>query len=136
MMDAIGESRREKYAYYLRALEPLERDGLLRLPRTPEACRSNHHLFYVLLRDGPTRDALAAHLRGRGILAVFHYVPLHTSPMGRRYGYAEGDLPVTEDVAGRLLRLPLFHEITADEQRLVVEQIRRFFLSRKGRSAA
>ena len=57
-----------------------------------------------------------AHLKQQGIHAVFHYVPLHTSPMGRTFGYREGDLPVTEDLSGRLLRLPLYYDITEEEQ--------------------
>ncbi|WP_165064784.1 dTDP-4-amino-4,6-dideoxygalactose transaminase [Paludisphaera rhizosphaerae] len=136
MASDIGASRREKYEEYVARLEPLEREGRLRLPRTLESCRSNHHLFYILLPDEATRDALAAHLRSHGVLAVFHYVPLHTSPMGRSFGGRDGDLPVTEDVARRLLRLPLFHEMTSDEQNYVVEQIEGYFLRCKRRPAA
>ncbi|WP_240911025.1 dTDP-4-amino-4,6-dideoxygalactose transaminase [Paludisphaera soli] len=136
LTETINASRRAKYDAYLRRLEPLEREGRLRLPRTPEHCRSNAHLFYVLLPDEATRDELAAHLRSRGVLAVFHYVPLHASPMGRKFGYREGDLPLTEDASRRLLRLPLFHEMTADEQDFVVDQIEGYFLRCKRRPAA
>ncbi len=76
-------------------------------------------------------------LRRHGILAVFHYIPLHSSPMGKKYGYGEGELPVTEDLSRRLLRLPLYHEITIDEQARVVDQIRKFLENgSKRRSAA
>ena len=64
-----------------------------------------------------------AHLQGVGIHAVFHYVPLHSSPMGRTFGYNDGDFPVTENLSGRLLRLPLFHDITEQEQTRVVDQV-------------
>lgn len=136
MTSVINASRRAKFEEYLARLAPLEAAGRLRLPRTPEDCRSNHHLFYVLLPDETTRDALAAHLRGRGVLAVFHYVPLHTSPMGRSFGYQDGDLPVTEDISRRLLRLPLFHEMTAEEQDRVVDQIEGYFRQCRQRPAA
>src|SRR5439155_10801982 len=122
---------------YLDALAPLEGDGLLRLPYVPEECASNHHLFYVLLPDRPARDALMTHLRQRGILAVFHYIPLHSSPMGQKLGYAEGQLPVTEDLSRRLLRLPLFYDLTEAEQDEVVTHIHTYLHSvaiREGQS--
>lgn len=115
-LDAISARRRTLYQYYAEHLRPLEEAGLLRLPRIPAECQSNYHLFYVLAPDGATRDMLLAHLKGEGIHAVFHYVPLHTSPMGRRLGYAEGDLPVTEDLAARLVRLPMYYDLTAKDQ--------------------
>ena len=69
----------------------------------PDECQSNYHLFYIILPDRATRDEMISHLRDHQISAVFHYVPLHTSPVGRTFGYREGDLPVTEDLSGRLL---------------------------------
>ena len=83
-------------------------------------------MFYVLLRDRGARDGLLAHLKSQNIHAVFHYIPLHSSPMGRKFGYTENDLPVTNDISGRLLRLPLFYEITEEEQVRVVDGIRTF----------
>ena len=84
-------------------------------------------MVYIVLADAAKRDALMAHLKSRGVGAVFHYLPLHTSPMGAKLGYRPGDLPVTEDMAGRLLRLPFYYEITQDDQRYVVEQIGAYF---------
>jgi len=130
LMDAITERRREIYRSYKVQLRPLEEEGLLRLPRVPEDCDSNYHLFYILLPDEPTRDALLAHLRQNGILAVFHYIPLHTSPMGRKFGYEDGQLPVTEAMSGRLLRLPFYYDLTAQEQGRVVEAITTFLKAR------
>lgn len=126
LLDAITERRRKIYQFYQDQLAPLEAEGLLRLPRIPDGCRTNYHLFYVLLPNLATRDGLIAHLRSHGIQAVFHYVPLHSSPMGLKMGYAEGDLPLTEDLSVRLLRLPFYHEITEDEQAQVVAQIASF----------
>jgi dTDP-4-amino-4,6-dideoxygalactose transaminase len=126
MLDAISERRRRIYEFYRQQLEPLEEEGLLRLPRLPPGSRSNYHLFYIVLPDAGTRDSLMAHLRTNNILAVFHYIPLHTSPMGQRFGYREGDLPVTEDMSGRLLRLPFYHDMTEADQERVAEQVTSF----------
>jgi dTDP-4-amino-4,6-dideoxygalactose transaminase len=125
-MEPISERRRAIYYRYQDGLASLEHEGLLRLPRIPADCDSNYHLFHILLADTETRDGLMAHLRQKGILAVFHYVPLHSSPMGQKFGYREGDLPVTESVSRRLLRLPFYHDLTEDEQARVVAEIRTF----------
>ncbi|GAC1344578.1 MAG: dTDP-4-amino-4,6-dideoxygalactose transaminase [Isosphaeraceae bacterium] len=123
MLDSIAARRRDIYLFYRQLLRPLAAENYLLLPHIPEECESNYHMFYILLADRATRDGLMAHLQASGIHAVFHYVPLHSSPMGRTYGYKEGDLPVTEDLSGRLLRLPLFYEITEEEQTRIVHQI-------------
>ena len=123
---SILERRKEAVEFYDEQLRPLIVDGFLQGPSTPDDCIPNYHMYYVLLPDRSTRDKLMAHLHSRGILAVFHYVPLHTSPMGRRFGVAATDLPVTEDIAGRLLRLPLYHELSREEQGLVVREVREF----------
>jgi dTDP-4-amino-4,6-dideoxygalactose transaminase len=105
---AIDERRQAIYAYYQEALAPLAARGIVRLPATAPECRHNAHLFQLVLPDAKTCTALHAHLARHGIQAVRHYVPLHASPMGRRLGYRLGDLPVTEDVSERLLRLPIW----------------------------
>jgi dTDP-4-amino-4,6-dideoxygalactose transaminase len=126
MLDEISTRRRAIYEFYYEHLKMLSADGLLSLPHAPEECVSNYHLFYILLPDRATRDGLMGHLREHGIHAVFHYVPLHSSPMGKSFGYREGDLPMTEELSGRLLRLPLFYDISEDEQRQVVSQLSAF----------
>jgi len=125
-MDEITARRREVHRFYLENLSPLEERELLSIPRTPEGCETNYHMFYVLLGDGKTRDGLMAHLKQNGISAVFHYVPLHTSVMGRKFGYREGDLPLTEELSERLLRLPFYPDITSDEQMRVVRCLSEF----------
>ncbi len=125
-MDEITKRRRQIYQYYRLQLKHLEAEGLLRLPRIPEDCESNYHLFFLLLPTAAIRDALMAHLKSQGILAVFHYIPLHSSPMGLKFGYREGTLPVADDLASRLLRLPLFHDLTETEQRRIVDCIAEF----------
>jgi dTDP-4-amino-4,6-dideoxygalactose transaminase len=135
MLDEISLRRREIYDTYRRSLKPLETEGLLRLPRIPEDCASNSHMFYVLLPTAAQRDHVLESLRARGIHAVFHYVPLHDSPMGRRFGYRSGDLPVTEDLSSRLLRLPMYYEITPEQQMQVV-QVLSESLTRRIRASA
>lgn len=123
----ITNRRRAVYQYYTQQLEPLEQRGLLTLPHVPADCGSNFTSFHVLTTDQATRSKLIEHLKDKGILAVFHYVPLHTSPMGARLGYAAGDLPVTESVSDRVLRLPLYYELGTDERAEVVREIFAFY---------
>jgi dTDP-4-amino-4,6-dideoxygalactose transaminase len=121
MLDSIAERRKAIYKKYRMLLRPLEVQGLLRLPTIPEDCKINYHMFYILLPDMETRDAIMAYLKHRNILAVFHFVPLHSSPMGKTFGYSEGDFPITEQLSGRLLRLPFYYEMTEEEQAYVVK---------------
>lgn len=83
-------------------------------------------MYYLLLPDLDRRQALIAHLRQRGVQAVFHYVPLHLSEMGRRQGGAPGQCPVTEDVSDRLVRLPFFFDLTDADQSAVIEAVKSF----------
>ena len=94
-------------AYQERFLE-LEQRGLVRRPRVPEHCRHNAHTYYLLLPDRAARDGLIQHLAESGIQAVFHYVPLHSSPAGQRFGRVHGSLQITDDASERLVRLPLW----------------------------
>ena len=125
--DAILARRRALWARYAEALAPLEQAGHLTLGRVPVECEASGHLFYVLLEDEPTRARLIAHLKARGILAVFHYVPLHSAPAGRRWGRAHGSLAVTERSSERLLRLPLYVDLSEAEQDEVIGEVRGFF---------
>jgi dTDP-4-amino-4,6-dideoxygalactose transaminase len=83
-------------------------------------------MFYVIMPSFETRQALISHLAGLGILAVFHYLPLHLSPMGERFGGRQGDFPVTEDLSDRLLRFPFFTGMSSSEQSQVIEGLRAF----------
>ena len=123
MLEPISAQRRQVFEAYRDGLAPLQDDGLLRLPLVPGHVVGNHHLFYLLLPDEQGRDDLLTGLGQRGIKAVFHYVPLHSSPFGRTLGYAPGDLPVTEDVSRRLLRLPLYNDLAGDEQLRVIDAV-------------
>lgn len=126
-MDEIQRVRRRICDRYLEMLQPLSDMGLLQLPVIPENCNSNYHMFKVMTDSAETRHHLLAHLRSNGIGATFHYVPLHTSPMGQKFGYAAGDLPVTEDLHARLIRLPLYCDMTVEDQDRVVDVVRDYF---------
>lgn len=126
MLDSITERRRNLYKTYRYNLKPLETQGFIRLPYIPEDCQSNSHMFYILLPDARTRDALMDHLKQDGIQSVFHYIPLHCSPMGKKFGYCPGNLPITEELSGRLLRLPFYHDLTDEEQLHVVRKVTEF----------
>lgn len=126
MMDAITERRRQLYQAYRFQLADLEKAGLLKMPTVPEECSSNYHMFYIVLPTTELRNGLMAYLQQQRILAVFHYVPLHTSPIGRSYGYTDGSLPVTEELSARLLRLPFYYEMTDAEQTRVARAVRQY----------
>src|SRR3954453_24138110 len=83
-------------------------------------------MFYLLLPDLEARQGLIEHLKARGIMAVFHYLPLHLSTMGLQYGGRPGQCAVTEDVSDRLLRLPFYNDLTPEEQDDVIEAVRSF----------
>jgi dTDP-4-amino-4,6-dideoxygalactose transaminase len=125
----LDARRRRLFETYRESLEPLERRGRLRLPVIPPGYRSNFHVFYLLLNEPEQRDRLMHFLRAKGILAVFHYLPLHLSPVGRSLGYKDGQFPVTESVSGRLLRLPLYYELTEADQGEVIQAVTDFFRS-------
>jgi dTDP-4-amino-4,6-dideoxygalactose transaminase len=127
-MDEITARRRAVHQFYLENLAHLEERELITIPRTPAGCETNFHMFYVLLPDAGIRDGLMAHLKQNGISAVFHYVPLHTSNVGKKLGYSDGDLPLTEDLSARLLRLPFYPDITRDEQMRVVTSLSEFLV--------
>ena len=112
--------RREVFEGYARLLEPLAGDLGLDLPRVPPGDVPGYHLYYVLLPDRPTRDRVMAAMRAAGVMATFHYVPLHSSPGGRRFAARETNCPVTDDVSGRLIRLPFHNALsTQDVERVV-----------------
>lgn len=123
--DEITAKRKEIFNRYLDAFQSLVEDNLIQLPVIPENCDSNYHLFHVLVRNSDTRDRILENLQECGIHAVFHYVPLHLSKAGQKYQTAGNRLPVTEDVSGRLIRLPIYPDMTTDQQTLVVNEFTR-----------
>lgn len=121
--DRINSERFETWNGYQEAFAPLEAAELVRRPIVPAHCEHNAHLYYLLLGDGIDREAFIERLDADGVQAVFHYVPLHTSTAGSRFGRAAGSLPVTDRVGERLVRLPLWTGMTAEERTRVVESV-------------
>jgi dTDP-4-amino-4,6-dideoxygalactose transaminase len=122
--DEIQARRGAIWNRYARELAGWASDRGVALPHVPPHCEQPFHMFYLLLKDPAQREALIAHLEARGILAVFHYLPLHASEMGKKFGGRDGDCPVTEDVSSRLLRLPFFNHLTDAEQGEVIEAVK------------
>jgi dTDP-4-amino-4,6-dideoxygalactose transaminase len=122
----IQAKRQQIWEYYHTHLQDWARDNGVQLPTIPSHCEQSYHMFYLLLPSLEDRQALIDHLKERSILSVFHYLPLHLSDMGRRFGGKEGDCPVTESVSDRLLRLPFYNDLTEADQARVVEAIEQF----------
>jgi dTDP-4-amino-4,6-dideoxygalactose transaminase len=121
--EAILARRQALWAKYHAAFEPLEQAGLLRRPIVPRDATPNAHSYFLLLADLASRQRFIDTLRTQGVHAVFHYVPLHSSPAGRKFGRASGSMTVTDSVADRLVRLPLWIGLES-QQDYVVERCR------------
>lgn len=126
--EAITRRRLDLWDRYHASLEPLERAGRVRRPVVPAGCAHNAHMYYVLLPGLEERTEFIARLKQDGVHAVFHYVPLHSSPMGRRCGRAAADMRNTSDLSARLVRLPLWLGLE-DEHASVIEKIQRAALA-------
>jgi dTDP-4-amino-4,6-dideoxygalactose transaminase len=126
-MDEITALRGHAHGRYAMALAPLIDAGAIAVQTIPQHCATNFHMFYLLVEDLPTRTRLIDYLKQRGIHAVFHYVPLHSSPVGESMGYRAGMLPVTENCAERIVRLPLYAGLRDDEVDRIAESVRSFF---------
>ena len=124
--DQIQSRRQEIWETYSRELASWAEANDVRLPVVPPGCEQSYHMFYVIMPSAESRQALISHLTGFGILAVFHYLPLHLSPMGLRFSGREGACPVTEDLSDRLLRFPFFTGMSSSEQKQVIDAVRAF----------
>jgi dTDP-4-amino-4,6-dideoxygalactose transaminase len=124
--DQIQQRRRRIWEYYREHLADWAAEQGVRTPIVPAHCEQAYHMYYLLLPSLETRQELIAHLKRQGILAVFHYLPLHVSEMGLKLGGKPGDCPVTEDVSDRLLRLPFYNNLTDADQAAVVRAVKDF----------
>jgi dTDP-4-amino-4,6-dideoxygalactose transaminase len=122
--EAITGSRLATWRRYHEGFAELEAEGLVRRPIVPDDCTHNAHMYYLLLSGPDERRRVIDDLDERGINAVFHYVPLHSSPAGQRYGRTSGELPVTDDASGRLLRLPLWADMPDETVVTVIDAVR------------
>lgn len=119
--DRITQDRLGSWQRYHELLEPLESRGIIRRPIVPEDCQPNAHMYYVLLAEQIDRQVVLDEFKRNDISSVFHYVPLHSSPAGQRYGRRHGDLSVTNRQSERLIRLPLWVGMTNSQQDRVVD---------------
>jgi dTDP-4-amino-4,6-dideoxygalactose transaminase len=126
--DRITAARMATWDRYHRLLGPLEAQGVLRRPVVPPHCEHNAHMYYVLLSPGVDRQELLQAMKGELVYPVFHYVPLHSSPAGRRYGRVHGSMEVTDSQSERLVRLPLWVGLDDEQQDRVVEVLRQALL--------
>lgn len=117
----ITQARLAAWNYYHEQLEVLETKGLVRRPIVPEECGHNAHMYYILIHPDANRQNIIEALKARSISAVFHYVPLHSSPGGLKYGRAHGSMNVTDDVASRIIRLPMWVNISNEQQSRVID---------------
>jgi dTDP-4-amino-4,6-dideoxygalactose transaminase len=125
--DCIMQQRMAIWNFYHQTFEALEQQGQVRCPVIPAHCEHNAHMYYLLTEDLEVRTALLAHLKSRGIKSTFHYVPLHSSPAGLKFGRTSGSLAVTDDLSDRLVRLPLGAAMTLAEAKYVAEEVLAFF---------
>jgi len=122
----IQDARRKIWNRYSNHLTNWAQRQSVRLPWIPAHCDQSYHMFYMVMPSARARDGLIAHLKERGILGVFHYLPLHLSDMGRRCAAREAVCPVTEQISESLIRLPFYNRLTEDEQAQVIEAIHEF----------
>ncbi len=134
--DSIQAKRRTIWERYRERLAEWAKDHGTTVPMVPGHCDQTHHIFYLLLPDLQSRTSLIDHLKDRDILTVFHYVPLHLSKMGRKFGGYPGQCPVTERVSERLLRLPIYSSLAEENQERVIEGIHEFRFAEAERALA
>lgn len=125
--DEINETRLSRWQQYYDALKPLEEKGIIELPYIPENCVQNGHMFYIKLKDMDTRTKLIDHLSKNDILAVFHYIPLHSAPAGEKFGVFIGEDKYTTAESERLLRLPMYYSLTKEENDYIISKVKEFF---------
>ena len=124
--ERIQSSRQRIWETYYKELGTWAEENNVHMPFVPAHCEQTYHMFYMLFPNLEKRQAAIAHLKERGVQAVFHYLPLHLSPMGEKYGGKAGDCAVTERISDQLLRLPFYTNMTEDEQMRVVEALKEF----------
>lgn len=124
---AINAQRLRLWQNYYSALQPIAASGRITLPTIPSTCQHNAHMFYIKLHDIDDRTALINWLKEAEILAVFHYIPLHSSPAGQRFGRFHGEDRYTQSESERLLRLPLFYNLTDNNQQTVINSMLSYF---------
>ncbi len=127
LADEITKARMDRWNQYKSRLQKLADDGRIELPFVPNYCTHNAHMFYIKVKDLAERTELISFLKANDILAVFHYVPLHSAPAGLRYGRFSGTDEYTTKESDRLVRLPMFYKLTAEETDYICDKIYEFY---------
>lgn len=127
MADKINEVRVARWNQYHRLLKPLADAGKITLPFVPEGCEHNGHMFYIKAKDLKERTELIRFLKEKDILSVFHYVPLHSAPAGVKFGRFHGEDKYTTAESERLLRLPMFYQLTKDQADYIADKVKEFY---------
>jgi dTDP-4-amino-4,6-dideoxygalactose transaminase len=125
--EKIMTARNRIFEQYLQLLRPIEDKGAIRLPALEIGGNGNGHIFYIITRSLEERSRLIEYLKQNGIWSVFHYVPLHSSPAGIKYGRTSGEMRVTDDISGRVLRLPIYYEMREKDVEMVAEHVSWFY---------
>ena len=125
--NTINENRLATWHAYYEALSPFSEAGRIDLPTVPEACEHNAHMFYLKCRDLDDRTSFIRHMKAHDVACVFHYVPLHSSPAGKRFGFMFGEDRYTTTESDRLVRLPLFYGLTDEERQTVIDAAIAYF---------
>ena len=127
LADEITRERMDRWNEYREQLSGLAAEGRIELPYIPDYCEHNAHMFYIKTKDMEERARLISFLEEKGILAVFHYVPLHSAPAGIKFGRFHGEDNYTTKESERLLRLPMFYTLTADQVEYITDQVKAFY---------
>ena len=125
--DKINQTRLERWKQYYELLSPLQAAGKIELPVIPEGCVQSGHMFYIKTKDQEERDRLIAFMKENDILTVFHYVPLHSAPAGLKFGRFHGEDIYTTKESERLLRLPMFYQLTREQVELIAGKVKEFY---------
>lgn len=127
MAEEINEKRLSLWKHYDEILRPLAEQGIIECPTIPEGCVHNAHMYYVKAKDLEERTRLISHLKENDILSVFHYIPLHTAPAGKKFGRFHGEDEYTTKESERLLRLPMFYTLTDDQVDYITGKVKEFY---------
>lgn len=125
--DEIYNDRMRSWRRYYEELEELEAAGHIELPHVPNDCRHNAHMFYIKAKDLEERTKLISYLKENGVMVVFHYIPLHTAPAGKKYGEFRGEDKYTTAESERLARLPLYYGLSEQDQSKVIDTLKKFY---------
>ena len=126
--DKISKNRIGSWNAYNEAFKDLGEKEIIGLPYIPDECTNNGHMYYLKTKDLEERTRLISYLKENGILAVFHYVPLHTSPAGKRFGVFHGEDKYTTSESNRLVRLPMYYNLAEEDREKVIDRVRKFYL--------